>query len=131
MKLWMSAEVDASIANELRPIRNSIEKHINKHLKEIEYENEKLKSWDIIITLRDDDVFKEIIKYSAKKKDTDFHLKMDFNTFKNATKEQRANLILDVLIRSIDILKEKGIEDLEVVRDYVVSCKFPEVVPST
>jgi hypothetical protein len=125
MKLWMSAEVDARIADELRPIRNAIEKHINKYLEETGYENEKLKDWDIIITLRNDDVFDEIINYRPKKKDTEFHLKIDYSTFKNATQEERANLILNVLIRSLNILEEKGVENLGVIKEYIESCKYP------
>jgi hypothetical protein len=119
MILWMSAEVYAELADDLAILRNSIVKQINEHLKEIEYENENLKCWDIIITLRDDDVFKEIIKYRKKKKDTDFHLKMDYAAFKNGDTQQRRNLIYDMLVRSLDILEEKGITDLEPVREII------------
>lgn len=124
MKLWMSSEAHISVAEELRILSNTIEKHINKYLEETGYENEELKSWDIIITLRDDDVFKEIINYRPKKKDTEFHLKIDYNTFKNATDKERVNLILDLLIRSLNILEEKGIKNLEVVKEYIESCKY-------
>jgi hypothetical protein len=119
MILWMSAEVYAELADDLAILRNSIVKQINEHLKEIEYENEDLKCWDIIITLRNDDVFKEIIKYRKKKKDTDFHLKMDYVAFKNGDTQQRRNLIYDMLVRSLDILEEKGITDLEPVREII------------
>ena len=124
MILWMSSEAHISVAEELRLISNAIEKHINNYLKETGYENEKLKEWDIIITLRNDNIFDEIINYRPKKKDTEFHLKIDYNAFKNGTQEERANLILELLIRSLTILEEKGIGNLEVVKEFIESCKY-------
>lgn len=124
----MSSETSKGIANELRPIRNAIEKHINNHLKEIGYKNEKIKELLIVIVLRDDDfsVMKggEGIRKHKGKLSYGGSLRIDYSTFKNATDEERANLILDLLIRSLNILEEKGIKNLEVVKEYIESCKY-------
>ena len=93
MKLWMSSEVDISLADELRLIRNQIEKSLNAYLKEIGYKNKDLDSLDVIAILRDDDYFDEIKKYRPKKRDTDIRLKIDYNEFKNADENKRKKLI--------------------------------------
>lgn len=123
MKLWMSAEVFEEIAEALRVLFMQIETQMNQYLEDINYKNDQLTDWDIIITLRDDNVFDEIIKYSKKKKDTDFHLKIPYGAFKNGTDKERANLIYDLLTRSLDILEEKGVRNLEVVKKFIVSSK--------
>ena len=123
MKVWMSSETSKGMGELLRITRNTLEKAINKHLQEIEYENDKLDSLDVIIILRDDDYFNEIKKYRKSKKDTDIRLKIDYNTFLNANEEERKNLILDVLLRSLDILEDKGLDNFNEVRDYFKSLK--------
>jgi len=125
MKVWISSESsgDKQLGEELWKLYMKLEKAINKHLQEIEYENDKLDSLDVIIILRDDDYFNEIKKYRKSKKDTDIRLKIDYNTFLNANEEERKNLILDVLLRSLDILEEKGLDNFEEIRDYFKSLK--------
>ena len=125
MKVWIGGEVglpDDDFSS-YRIATNKIEKQINQYLEEIGYSNDKLVGWDVIIILRDDTVFNEIKKYNKRKKDTDIRLQIDYNAFKNGNEEERENLIFDVLLRSLIILEEKGIEDLEVVKEFIESCK--------
>ena len=128
MILWMSSEADASMTRILSKLDIPIEKHINAHLKEIGYENEKIKELLIVIVLRDDDfsVMKggEGIKKHRGKLSYGGSLRMDYNAFKNATDEERVNLILKLLLKSFNLLEEKGIEDLEVVKEFIESCKY-------
>jgi hypothetical protein len=124
MKVWISSETTKGAGEELWKLYMQIEKKINNYLEEIEYKNVRLINWDIIIILRDDAVFNEIKKYNKRKKDTDIRLKIDYNAFKNGNNEERENLIFDVLLRSLNVLEEKGIEDLEVVKEFIDSCKY-------
>ena len=124
MILWMSVEGEAEIADLQRPIRNKIEKQINQWLEKYKYTNDNLNTWDVIIILRDDKNFDEITKYSKKKKETDFRLVVDYNLFKTSNDNQRVNLILDMLIRSLEILKSKGVTDLQRVIEFLITCKM-------
>jgi hypothetical protein len=126
MKVWIGGEVGLNDDDfdRYRIATNKIEKKINNYLEEIEYKNVRLINWDIIIILRDDAVFNEIKKYNKRKKNTDIRLKIDYNAFKNGNNEERENLIFDVLLRSLNVLEEKGIEDLEVVKEFIDSCKY-------
>ena len=115
----MSSEADKKVSDDLSLLYMSIEKQINNHLKEIEYENEKLIELRCIIILRDDSVFKEIIKYRKANKIIGMHLSMEFDAFKNGDEEKRKELIYDVILRSINISEEKGIENLEPVKEII------------
>ena len=124
MKVWISSETTKGAGEELWKLYMQIEKKINNYLEEIEYKNDALEKLRVIIILRDDAVFNEIKKYNKRKKDTDIRLKIDYNAFKNGNDEERENLIFDVLLRSLNVLEEKGIEDLEVVKEFIDSCKY-------
>lgn len=124
MKLWMSSEKDNGVDDSLSIIRNSVEKQINEHLQEEGYINESLKSLDIITILMesnefDDNKYCEITEYRKRKKDTDFRLRLPYHEFNNADTEKKRKLIYDLLERSIDILEEKGIKNLEKVKDII------------
>lgn len=106
MKLWLSAETESSVYEDLRHARNSLEDELASFLESKQYEIE-LDSLNCIIILRNDDVFEEITRYSAKKRDMDFRLAIDFNEFTNSDFNQRKSLILETVIRAVDILSAK------------------------
>jgi len=120
MKLWMGVEGEADIADIIRPLRNEIEGKVNEWLEKKSFVNNKLESWDVIIILRNDDNFNEITRYSKKKKETDFRLKIDYKLFKHEKDEIRYNMIINMLVRSLDILESKGVSGLNTVKDYLL-----------
>ena len=129
MIFWISSEANMSVGIDLNHIYMQIEKYINTHLKEIGYKNEKITKLRIVIVLRDDDFSvmrggQDNMQKTRGKLIYGINSRIDYYTFKNATQEQRANLILDLLLKSLTLLEEKGIKDLEVVKEFIESCKF-------
>lgn len=108
MKLWISGEICAEVADSFRDAMNTVEDAINKAITGKNYAIN-LNSWDCIAIVRDDNDFKEISKYSPKKKEMDFRLKIDFNKFRTVTNVGRETLIFEMLERSLVLLKEKEV----------------------
>ena len=105
----MSAEFEGGIGDQLREARNNVENEINKVIETKSYDIE-LKGWDcIIILMKKDPDFNEVVKYSKKKQDMDFRLKIDFEKFSNSTPHEQQQLIYQMLDRSLDLLIEKGV----------------------
>ena len=106
MKLWIGAEYSGDIGDVLRLTRNHVEDTLLEYLKDKEYEI-KLDSWDVIIVLMEDDSYSERTIYWPGRNDMDFRLKIDYEAFKNGDMLTRLQLIFDMLLRSLDILKDK------------------------
>ncbi len=130
MRLWMSSEEGMNIVeDELSKLYMEIEKNLNTHLDAINYKNV-LDEWWLIIILRDDDIADEERgrKKTSKIKGKpiiriSMSLKIPYNEFKNANEEKRKELIYDVILRSVDILEQKKIKNLEPIRDFLLNCK--------
>lgn len=117
MKVWIGGEIIAEISDEYRIARNSVEKKMNSHLADKTYEMN-LDSWDCIGIIRDDDNFSEVTRFSPKKKDMDYRLRIDLNEFKNNDFFGREKLIYKMLMRSLEMISTKknigaGIFDLK------------------
>ena len=111
MKLWMSAEYEGDIDTELRESSNFVEEEINRVIESKSYPIE-LESLDcIMIIMQDDPNFDEVIKYSKKKRDMDFRLKIDYEKFVSASNEGRQKLIYEMLNRSLELLLSKGVSE--------------------
>jgi hypothetical protein len=109
MKLWMSAEFSGDIGDGLRLARNFVEDEINTVIEAKDYDIE-LDGWDCIaIIMESDSDFEEVIKYSIKKRDMDFRLRICFENFANADALGQQRLIYQMLLRSLDLLIEKGV----------------------
>ncbi|MCG8612680.1 MAG: Imm44 family immunity protein [Pseudomonadales bacterium] len=108
MKLWIGSEYEEDIGDQLREARNFVEEDINKTIEDKTYEIE-LDDWDCIAIIMNDDPFHdEVIKYSKKKRDMDFRLKINFDEFRSADSLGRQKLIYQMLLRSLNLLLEKG-----------------------
>ncbi|WP_227429480.1 Imm44 family immunity protein [Psychrobacter sp. I-STPA6b] len=114
MKLWMSAEYSGNISDELRVSQNFVEDEINSIIDGKDYDID-LKSWDCIAVLmkdkKDQERYCEIIKYSPKTKDMDFRLQIDYPEFVNGDVKRQQQLIYEMLMRSLDLLIEKGLNE--------------------
>ena len=73
-----------------------------------------LNDWDVIVILRDDDNFEERTRYSKKKKDMDFRLKINHKDFAAANKGKQEAMIVELLLRSLELLKQKGLSENDI-----------------
>jgi len=114
MKIWLSSELEGdTVFDGFLKAGNHVEEVIQKVLEDKSYDI-RLDSLDCIAIIRNDInqegvVFDEVIRYSPKKKDMDFRLKIDYDKFKNGSDKDREILIYTMLLRSLNILKEKKI----------------------
>ena len=117
----MSSETGTEVdIKSLTAITNAIVEQLNHKFELLNYVNDQLDNWDImIITLQDDDSFKEIIKYSAKNKSTDFRLKIDAKEFNESNNNDKQKMIHNLLFRGLDLLEEKNVKNLSVVRQII------------
>lgn len=107
----MSSETSYEVLSEdketqLRFARNHIEKILNKVLENKLYDMP-LDSWDCIIVIMGEKGFDERVMYSVKKRNMDFRLKIDHVAFIATDDLGRQKLIFTMLLRSLDLLKEK------------------------
>ena len=110
MKLWMSAETQSDVGDDLRKVRTKIRDIINDKIQNIDY-GIPLNGWDVIVILRDDERRKEIIKYSKKKEHMDFRLVMNYEQFIASNDHEKETMYFDLLLRSLMILNEKWITE--------------------
>lgn len=118
MKLWISGETAlGSNLNDFIKAFNNIENTINEVIVNRKYDLS-LESWNCIAIIRDDDCFKERTRMCNNKTDMDFRLIIDYGTFCKASKAEMEVLIFAMLMRSLSILRtkglnRKGLDDLE------------------
>ena len=117
-RLWMSAEVVSEVREDLRKLFMAIEKDLNAYLDRIGYKNV-LKKWRLVIILRDDDLSDEYVRKERGDDIINFSLKIPYAAFRDGDEKQRKALIYDVILRSLDILEQRKIKHLEVIRDYI------------
>jgi hypothetical protein len=108
VKVWIGAELEADVADSFREARSKVEKTINATLEGKQYDIA-LNSWDCIAIIRDDKNFPEITKYSPKKREMDFRLKIDYKAFKEGNQLDREKLIFGMLRNSLSIIKANGV----------------------
>lgn len=111
MKFWMSIEGSKEVLSEkqitqLRLARNYVEETL-KHELESKVYDIPLESWDCIIVMMGENGFDERIMYSVKRQSMDFRLKIDHIAFNTTDDLGRQKLIFAMLMRSLDLLKEK------------------------
>ena len=110
MKIWISAETQAEVGEKLRLARVKIKNAVNQKIESKNYEIP-LDGCDLIIVLREDNKMNEVIKYSSKKREMDFRLKIDYSKFLEANEIEAEKLHFEALLRSLNILKEKWIKE--------------------
>ena len=111
MQIWMSSESSKEVLNEeqltrLQLARNYVEEILKKELKNKSYDLP-LESWDCITVMLGPNDLGERVKYSVKKRSMDFRLKIDPSVFNTTDDLGRQKLIFVMLMRSLDLLKEK------------------------
>lgn len=107
MKLWMSAETQSNVADDLRVLRNEIVDKINQEIINKDYDIG-VSGWDVIIILQSDGGLGERTKYNKKKREMDFRLRLNFDEYAKAERSERLRMIFFLIEKSLDILKILG-----------------------
>jgi len=114
MILWTSGEIMDDVGNEFRCVRNLLENAVNEYISERDY-GEGLIEWDYIAIILDfeDPTYKEVTKYRKKRREAEFRLKIDHSEFLAADKARKVWLMSESLIRSIKMMPEIGVKDVD------------------
>lgn len=107
MKLWIGTETQSDVVELFLPIRLDVQNKINAVINNYSYDIGS-DDWDCIVILQDVDTFNERIRFSKAKRDMDFRLHMDYAEFLKGDEETRKRQLLKLLLRSLQLLKEKG-----------------------
>ena len=114
MKLWISGEVVQNVLEPFRLAMLYVRDQINTKIDDKDYDIE-LDKWRCIAILMKDKVdqerYCEVIKYSSKTKKMDFKLQIDYSEFVNGDAKRQQQLIYEMLMRSLDLLIEKGLNE--------------------
>jgi hypothetical protein len=125
MILWMSNETDMGIdSDNLRKIRNNIEKQTNTYLKEISYTNPEIEKIRIVFILRDDDFSvmagkQGVVRKSRGELAYGINMRLDYNRFKNGDDNTRKKMIYEGILETMHLLQAKKIKNLESVEKYI------------
>lgn len=114
MRLWMSGEVNKEVLEPFRLSMIYVEDEINSVIENKDYDIA-LQSWDCIAVLmkkeEDRKRYCEIIKYSPNTQGMDFRLQIDYPDFVNGNTKRQQQLIYEMLMRSLDLLIQKGLNE--------------------
>lgn len=112
LKLMIGAEFSNIDHKDIRDARNSFETSINSLIETQDYDIE-LRNFGYVMVLmpkEDREVnYREVIRYSTKTKLINFKLHLDYDLFKSSDILTRQKLIYQGLVRTLDILEQKGL----------------------
>ena len=105
MKLWMSSEQMHECFENMQ-IQREIKPRINELIKDCTLGD--YKEWAVITIILNDKGpnYKEIIRRSLKNKELEFRLKIDYDEFMKSDYNQRKKLVIELLIRSLDLMEK-------------------------
>jgi hypothetical protein len=111
MKLWMSGEIQADVADAYREARKIVEVEVNRVLGEISVEE--AKEWAFIAIILDEEssTYGEIVKKKKSSRGTEleFRLKIPHAKFLAASPGERISLIYKALSRSVSLMEQLGV----------------------
>jgi hypothetical protein len=103
MKLWLGGEIDGSAYDQFRPLRNEIEKTVNSKITDLDCGE--ANKWNVIVILRNDDVYPEVVKFN--KKGMDIRLQLSLSEFLVTDVKGQKAMIVDLLVRSLELVSEQ------------------------
>lgn len=116
MQIWMSEEIEADVADAYQEVRTKIESSLSSVFEKRDYGPGLVKLYFIAMLLGDNAPagLKEIKRYKKKDKTAEFRLVIDHEQFKAGDHRSRAALIVDALLRSLDLMGGMGIPDVDI-----------------
>ena len=122
MKLWMSAEEMEECGEDNSNIRRDIEPRINVLIKDCTLAD--YVEWAVITIILNENGpdYKEIVRRSLKNKELEFRLKIDYYEFMKTDFNGKKKLVLEVLLRSLDLMakwKDIRLEEREKIKQII------------
>src|SRR4029077_6429302 len=110
MKLWMSGEIQADVADYYRKASNAVEDQVNKLLNGLTLP-EKIDEWDFVAIIREEDSpdYDEVVKKSSRGRSLEFRLKIAHSDFLSASLNGQRLLVLQALSRSVRLMEQLGV----------------------
>lgn len=110
MKLWMSGEIQADVADAYRNARKAVETEVNRLLAEVPL-SERHEEWAVIAIIREEDSpeYGEVVKKSPTGEEFEFRLRIPHAEFLAATPAKRVGLIFKAVGRSVDLMGQLGV----------------------
>ncbi len=126
MKLWMSGEIMADVAEPYRVARNAVEACINEQLKHLTLATP-FEKWAFIGILRPDDHphYPEVCKKHARRKVLEFRLKIDHSEFARSDFQRQKELIIEGLKRSVQKMPDFGVDEQDCSQLMKMLCELP------
>ena len=111
MKLWMSGEIMADVADAYRSARSAVVSGVNQRLKLLSLKTD-FQEWAVIGIIRPDDLpdYHEIYKADTRRKVLEFRLKIDHSSFGTSDVLHQRMLVIEALKRSVQKMPEFGVE---------------------
>lgn len=111
MKFFATSEAYKTVSSKLMTAQNVIEKKIISLINEKNYGND-VTFWGYISIsnpskLYDAGFFKEIKKYSKKKKEVECRLRIDYDKMIKADEKEALRLVCESILRSVDIAEKE------------------------
>ncbi len=119
MKLWISGEVHADIAEGHAAARNVVTHTFNSALGAVDY-GAGISQWAFISIVLPEawngGMYPELHRYHRHRKSFEFRLSIPFATFKAADARGQVRLLCSALLRSLELMNTMGIPNVDVSR---------------
>lgn len=114
MKIWTSSETSSGLGKGPGSILLDIENSFNSELSDKNYGSGIIEFTYIAIILgKEFDIYDEIKKFHKKKKELEFRLKVNYSDFRNASEEEKYNLLFLSILLAIDESKKFNISSYD------------------
>lgn len=130
MKLWMSAEEMEECGEDNSNIRREIVPRINGLIKNCTLAD--YVEWAVITIILNENGpnYKEIVRRSLKNKELEFRLKIDYYEFMKTDFNGKKKLVLEVLLRSLDLMakwKDISLEEREKIKQ-IINTEYKDIL---
>jgi hypothetical protein len=111
----MSGELQEDVGEAYRVARNEIEAKLNARIATCDY-GSGVTEWAFIAIILKPTIgqdYPEIQKYSKRKKEVEFRLKIDHDTFSKSSARQQRGLVWRALLTSVQLMRHLKIQDCD------------------
>ena len=115
MDIWMSGEIQSDVDDAYSEVRKEIETKLNTAFASKDFGTGLVKWYFIAMIFGEHGPadYKEISRYSKRDRTCEFRLIIDHESFRAGGRTARAALVCGALLRSLDLLSEKKVPDID------------------